>query len=185
MMETDMMKTIVWDKSKCTGCRVCEGVCSLYRAGEFNPVKARGKVIRTVKDSILYKVRVTCQQCEEANCMAVCPVNAISEDERGVKVVDEEKCLGCRMCEMACPIGAISVDVDKKVSAKCDQCLDLPEPQCVKFCWTEALQYIPKEEVGTTVARAKSESLMDLPKRSKNDLFLELQEEKFQKMEGK
>ena len=65
------MKRIVWDMAKCTGCRVCEAVCSLVKEGEFNLVKARGKVVRTVERSILYKVRGTCLQCEEPNCMAV------------------------------------------------------------------------------------------------------------------
>ena len=88
------MKRIVLDMGKCTGCRVCEAICSLVKEGEFNPVKARAKVVRTVERSILHKVRVTCLQCEEPNCKAVCPTGAITLDDRGVKVTDEDKCIG-------------------------------------------------------------------------------------------
>ena len=156
------MKRIVWDMAKCTGCRVCEAVCSLVKEGEFNPVKARGKVVRTVEHSILHKVRVTCLQCEEPNCMAVCPSGAINVNDRGVKIVNEVKCIGCRMCEMACPVGAIAVNSEKGVSLKCDLCDGLEEPQCVKYCYTEALKYLPDERVGITLARAKSEKYLEM-----------------------
>lgn len=156
------MKRIVWDMGKCTGCRVCEAICSLMKEGEFNPVKARAKVVRTVERSILHKVRVTCLQCEEPNCKAVCPTGAITLDDRGVKVTDEDKCIGCKMCEIACPVGAIAVNAEKGVSIKCDLCAGLEEPQCVKYCYPEALQYLPDERVGITLARAKSDKYVEM-----------------------
>jgi carbon-monoxide dehydrogenase iron sulfur subunit len=156
------MKRIVWDMAKCTGCRVCEAVCSLVKEGEFNPVKARGKVVRTVERSILHKVRVTCLQCEEPNCKAVCPTGAITANDGGVKIVNEEKCIGCKMCEIACPVGAIAVNAEKGVSIKCDLCAGQDEPQCVKYCYPEALQYLPDERVGITLARAKSEKYVEM-----------------------
>jgi Fe-S-cluster-containing hydrogenase component 2 len=94
--------------------------------------------------------------------MAVCPSGAITANDTGVKIVNEEKCIGCRMCEMACPVGAIAVNAEKGVSLKCDLCTDLDEPQCVKYCYTEALQYLSDERVGITLARAKSEKFLDL-----------------------
>ena len=156
------MNRIVWDMAKCTGCRVCEAICSLVKEGEFNPVKSRAKVVRTVEDSILYKVRVSCLQCEEPHCEAVCPTGAITVDDRGAKVVNEQKCIGCKMCEMACPVGAIAVNAEKGVSLKCDLCADQEEPQCVKYCYTEALQYLPDERVGIALARAKSEKFLEI-----------------------
>ena len=153
---------LIWDYEKCVGCRVCEGVCSFIKEGESNPVKSRCRIVRSVKDNILYKVRVHCQQCEDAFCMAVCPSDAIIEDIKGVKSVDESKCIGCRMCEIACPVGAITVNPEKHVSIKCDLCKGLDEPQCVKYCYAGALQYIALEKAGAVMARAKSEKMMEL-----------------------
>ena len=156
------MKRIVWDMKKCTGCRVCEAICSFMKEGEFNPVKARVKVVRTVERSILHKVRVSCLQCEEPNCKAVCPTGAITVNAMGIRFVDEEKCIGCKMCEVACPVGAISVNAEKGVALMCDQCTDLDEPPCVKYCYPEALQYLPDERVGITLARAKAEKYIEM-----------------------
>jgi carbon-monoxide dehydrogenase iron sulfur subunit len=156
------MKRILWDQEKCTGCRVCEAICSFVKDGEFNPVKSRGRVVRTIESQVLYIVRVTCLQCEEAFCKAVCPAGAISENEAGVKIIDDEKCIGCKLCEIACPVGAIAVDPEKGVAIKCDLCVGLEEPQCVKYCFAEALQYLPAERVGITLARAKSKKFLEV-----------------------
>jgi Fe-S-cluster-containing hydrogenase component 2 len=159
------MKRIIWDQQKCTGCRVCEAICSFVKEGEFNPIKARGKVLLTVDRQIRYSVRVSCLQCEEAYCKVICPVGAISENSAGIKIVDDEKCIGCRLCEIACPVGAISVNPEKGVALKCDLCLDQEEPQCVKYCYSEALQFLPSETVGYALARAKSQKFLDMAKR--------------------
>jgi len=92
----------------------------------------------------------------------VCPSGAITANDEGVKMGDEKKCIGCRMCEMACPVGAIAVNSEKGVSLKCDLCDGLEEPQCVKYCYTEALRYLPDERVGITLARAKSEKYLEI-----------------------
>lgn len=155
-------KRLIWDSEKCVSCRICEAVCSMVKEGESNPVKSRGRIIRKVEDNILYKVRVHCQQCEDAYCKAVCPAGAIVEDQYGVKSTDEERCIGCRMCEMACPVGAITVNPDKRVSIKCDLCKGQEEPQCAKYCYADALQFIAPEKAGMFMARTKSEKMMEL-----------------------
>ena len=149
-------------------CNGLSGTCQSVRVAECvrpfaaSSKKARGKVVRTVEESILYKVRVTCLQCEEPNCMAVCPTKAISINAAGVKIVAEEKCIGCKMCEMACPVGAIAVNSEKGIALKCDLCAGLEEPQCVKYCYTEALKYLPDGKVAMTLARAKSEKFLEV-----------------------
>lgn len=159
------MKRIVWDPAKCSGCRVCEAICSFVKEGEFNPVKSRGKVVRTIERQIPFSVWVSCLQCAEAFCKAICPTGAISENDAGVKIVNEEKCIGCKMCMIVCPVGAIALDPERGVAIKCDQCKGLEEPQCVKYCYPGALQYLPSERIGIALARAKSEKFLEMAKR--------------------
>jgi Fe-S-cluster-containing hydrogenase component 2 len=42
-------------------------------------------------------------------CEKVCPVSAISGDIRQVHKVDQQKCIGCGMCESRCPKKAITM----------------------------------------------------------------------------
>lgn len=43
------------------------------------------------------------------SCIAVCPVGAISKDDKGDVVVDKEKCIGCGKCTKVCPNGVIKL----------------------------------------------------------------------------
>jgi Fe-S-cluster-containing hydrogenase component 2 len=58
-------------------------------------------------------------------------------------VLDEEKCIGCRACILACPFGAIGFDYGKNIAKKCDLCGG--DPKCVAFCETHALRYESSE----------------------------------------
>ena len=57
------MLRIVLDVDKCDGCRTCEAICSLVNEGEFNPVKSRIKIVRTISSEILHSMPVFCLQC--------------------------------------------------------------------------------------------------------------------------
>lgn len=95
----------------------------------------------------------TCVQCEDAPCVAVCPTGAMYEDPSGNRVAwDEAKCIGCRMCTLACPFGAVVFETDKRRIIKCDLCDG--QPECVKICPTGALDYV--EETDAARARKKA-----------------------------
>jgi anaerobic carbon-monoxide dehydrogenase iron sulfur subunit len=161
------MERVVWDPAKCVGCRMCEAICTLSHEGEFNPTKARIKVVRKIDHGMLYPVAVFCQHCEEPLCQAVCPVGAPYRDERGAVIIDEAKCIGCKLCETACPVGAIAVHPERHAATKCDWCAGMEEPQCVKFCSGRyaALSLIPAERVGRALVWAKAERFVNLARR--------------------
>lgn len=140
-----MGKMLVIDIDKCTGCGVCELVCSFKHHDEFNPVKSRIHVTTFWQQEIA--IPVVCQQCEEAWCAKICPAGAITigkDEATGATLVtvSEEKCIGCKMCMLACPFGDIVVS-DKGYAEKCDLCGG--DPECVKFCYRKALQFVEPE----------------------------------------
>jgi Fe-S-cluster-containing hydrogenase component 2 len=134
-----MEKILLISPEKCIGCGSCETACSFANEGEFRPSMSRIQVFRF---DMGINVPMTCLQCEDAPCASVCKTGALVRDEEtGVVNIDEDKCIGCRMCVMACPFGNISYSSEKKTSFKCDQCGG--DPQCAEFCPTGAIKYVP------------------------------------------
>ena len=133
----NMTNILTIDPKKCVACKTCEIICSLVKTGKCNPSTARVSVI-TFDEEGFYSPTV-CMQCDEAWCVQVCPAAAITKEQvTGARIVDESKCVGCRMCTIACPFGQIRVSTEKK-AIKCDLCDGLPN--CVKHCPTQAIKY--------------------------------------------
>jgi Fe-S-cluster-containing hydrogenase component 2 len=143
-------KALVVNYEKCTGCRLCELVCSVMHEGVSNPSRSRIRVIKWEAEGLY--IPMSCQQCEDAPCMNVCPVKAISRDEElGRVMIDYDVCIGCRACVSACPFGAMSFDVIGRKVFKCDLCDG--EPQCVRFCDEKAVDYVMVDDVSTLKKR--------------------------------
>ena len=127
---------MIIDHKKCTGCRMCEQVCVFFHEREFNPRRARIKVIINEKEGIY--APLICNQCK--TCISVCNRDALSWDEKvGVVRVDAKKCNGCGLCIEACEQGAIILDPISGIVNICDLCDG--DPQCVKWCAEETLKY--------------------------------------------
>jgi Fe-S-cluster-containing hydrogenase component 2 len=113
--------------------------CSLIQAEVCNPASSRRRTIHFDED--ILDVPMQCQQCDDPACMNICPVEAIEvDDATGAKVINYDKCIGCNMCKIACPFGAVSVDPLTKKVVKCDLCSG--DPACAKFCPTGAIEYM-------------------------------------------
>ena len=138
-----MEKLLLVDPEKCIGCRTCEMVCSVKHKGYTDPTKARVQVLKYNRmGDYYYNIPMVCQQCETPMCMEVCPTTAINKNpETGAYLVDTNKCVGCRLCTVACPLGAIYVDPEDKTAFKCDLCDG--DPLCAKFCLQEAITFVP------------------------------------------
>lgn len=137
-------KVLMIDHEKCTGCRLCELVCSVKHDGISNPMRSRIRVVKWEQEGIY--IPMSCQQCQDAPCMNGCPVNAISHDETLNRIeVDYDICIGCRICVSVCPFGAMNFNtIDRKV-IKCDLCDG--DPQCVRFCDIKAVDYVDAGDV--------------------------------------
>ena len=105
-------KVIVCDQEKCTGCGICELVCSATKDKNFNPLTSQ---IRAVRIEPFIDVALACRFCEDAPCVAACPRDALRQNETtGIIIADEYKCNGCGWCIEACEFGAITFHSSKK-----------------------------------------------------------------------
>lgn len=131
---------IVVDHKRCTGCRMCEQVCVFFREHEFNPRRARIRILMNEPEGIY--APLICNQCKK--CLTACNRDALFWDDK-VKVVrvKAEECSGCGDCVDACGQGAIFLDPVSGTANVCDLCSG--DPQCVKWCTEKVLRY--NEEV--------------------------------------
>lgn len=58
-----------------------------------------------------------CMHCQNAPCVKVCPVDATFKVADGATLVDQERCIGCRMCMAACPYDVRTFNWDDPLPA--------------------------------------------------------------------
>lgn len=146
-----MQHVLKLEPALCTGCLQCEMACSYENTGAFNPARSRIKVFTFHEEGSF--APYTCTQCDEAWCMHSCPVEAITVDlETGAKVVDEDICVGCKVCTIACPFGTVNYEPASGKVAKCDLCGG--DPWCAKACPTGAITWVPADTAGLERMRA-------------------------------
>jgi carbon-monoxide dehydrogenase iron sulfur subunit len=69
-------KILITNPDECTGCRICELVCSITKHGEFNPKKSYIHILRNKDMDInIITLGLGCDQCEE--CIKWCMPEAI------------------------------------------------------------------------------------------------------------
>lgn len=119
---------IMANSQLCIGCRACEVACVMAHHNEQHALSARHFTprITVVKEGNKHSA-VTCHHCENAPCLQSCPNGAISRMRDSVQV-DEQKCIGCKACVVACPFGTMEVvtGAQSATAQKCDLCLDRP-----------------------------------------------------------
>ena len=153
-------RSLVIDYTKCTGCRICEGVCSIRRSKEFNPEKSAIRIVKIDELSSVTSLPVKCLQCENPPCLNVCPRSAISTNPNtGARVIDPNRCIGCSSCIYACPFGAMVFDRSQKTPFVCDLCDG--DPLCAQLCPFGALKYVRNDEAGISLKRSRVDRLKE------------------------
>jgi Fe-S-cluster-containing dehydrogenase component len=117
----------------------------------------------------------SCLHCETPACVTVCPTGAsFKRAEDGIVLVDEDKCIGCKLCSWACPYGAREYSPVEGVMKKCTLCVDRiynenleeaeRQPACVQACPTKARHFgdlgDPESKVSKLVAERGGVALL-------------------------
>jgi anaerobic dimethyl sulfoxide reductase subunit B (iron-sulfur subunit) len=157
------------DLSRCIGCHACAVACKAenntspsttavvmeqpaMRRGR--PVGVNWREVLTVDGGAYPRptrlfVTMACMHCAQPACMAACPVSPkaiIKRESDGVVLILQDRCIGCRYCEAACPYGAPQYNALTGKVEKCTGCVHrldagLP-PACVTTCVGRALTWL-------------------------------------------
>ncbi len=124
------MKIVGKNEKECTLCGACETTCSSFYFKEDDRMKSSIQVNESpANGEALISV---CNHC--GDCIAVCPVEAISRTRKGTVVLNKKTCIGCFNCVAVCPTDTMFWHEDITVPFKCISCA-----RCTKECPTEAI----------------------------------------------
>lgn len=129
----------------CYGCNTCAVAC---KSENSTPKDVEWRRVRKFPEQMpntLSFISMSCNHCEFPKCQEVCPVGAYQKREDGVVIQDHDRCIGCRMCIMACPYGAPVYDPVEGKTSKCHLCFDRLDhgalPRCVEACPGKVLKF--------------------------------------------
>jgi formate dehydrogenase iron-sulfur subunit len=172
------MKAILYDATLCINCKQCELACA-----ERNKLPYDDKIQAEQKQSahkltvVLERdghfMRRLCMNCLDPSCASVCPVGAFQKSPLGPVTYDENKCMGCRYCMLACPFGVPKYEWNSVLPRvrKCDMCADrIAEGRptaCTEVCPTGATKVGERDEL---IAEAR-QRIRDNPSQYVNHIY--------------
>ncbi|MDX8440407.1 4Fe-4S dicluster domain-containing protein [Mesorhizobium australafricanum] len=167
--QTEKKLGLVIDLDTCVGCQACVTACKEWNTGghmaPLTDIDPYGGHVDGVWFNRVHSYEHTtelggrtvnfprsCLHCEQPACVTVCPTGAsYKRASDGIVLVDEDKCIGCKLCSWACPYGAREFDTDVGVMKKCTLCVDRiyndnlaaedRVPACVAACPTSARHF--------------------------------------------
>lgn len=96
---------MVIDLRRCDGCEKCTEACQATHYLEPEQTWLKVHKLKSAAGTE-YFMPLLCMHCEDAPCVSVCPVGATFKTDGGTVLVDQGRCIGCRLCMSACPYEA-------------------------------------------------------------------------------
>lgn len=122
---------MVIDLKKCVGCDTCTVSCKAEN--RTPPGMSYNVVLETLAGDYpnisLVNLPRPCMQCDKPPCVQVCPTRATYKLENGIVIIDNDRCIGCRYCMVACPYGARSYDFGDGYDQEMMGCNDVTSPE--------------------------------------------------------
>ncbi len=162
---------VLYDSTKCIGCRGCQVACKQWNQRKGEPTTNTGSIenppLLTSKTATRIRftetdyndkfqfvfTKLQCMHCEHPACAEACPVSALQKRPDGPVTYDDSRCFGCRYCMTVCPFGIPTFDWDTPIPwiRKCTFCADRVtsglKPACVTTCPSGALKFGDREEL--------------------------------------
>ena len=142
-------KALLYDATRCIGCRVCENACRQYNGlPDEQADDLTGENFTVIKryesedGTLLSHRKYQCMHCVEPACASACPVGALHKLEDGPVAYDNSKCIGCRYCMQACAFGVPRYDwsLAYPLIRKCELCYHREGgPACAEVCPKQAV----------------------------------------------
>ena len=125
-----MKKLKVKKGAECMSCLACAVACSEAFYKVSDPSKACLQIVEK-KGAVK---PVVCPQC--GKCATVCEAGAITQNAKGVYMINKKKCTGCGKCAEVCPFGVL-VKAEDSPASKCIAC-----GICAKACPMDVLEVV-------------------------------------------
>lgn len=157
------------NENACIGCTACTEACrevNKVPEGVSRLTMHRSEPIGEFPDVEYQFIRDSCQHCDNAPCVHVCPTGAAFKDEKtGIVDVHKNRCVGCGYCLAACPYQVRYFNPVTKSADKCNFCRDtnLAEgklPACVASCPTNALVFGDLNDPHSDVSKAIASNIV-------------------------
>ena len=159
---------MLYDTTLCIGCKACVVKCKEvgglppdtdgYGAGLYDAPEDLNEYTRNIIK--LSKgasgeafVKRQCMHCIDPACVNACMLGALHKTTFGVVDYDQDRCVGCRYCQVACPFNIPKFEWSRKDAkiVKCDFCIDRllegKEPGCTEVCPRGAVIYGKRAEL--------------------------------------
>lgn len=152
-----MSKALLYDATICIGCKQCEQACAAQNKLPYNDaIAAEGQsehkftTVLTKNDKFMRRL---CMNCSDPACASVCPVGALRKTSAGPVIYEENRCMGCRYCMVACPFGVPKYEWGKLIPRvqKCTMCAERvsqgKQTACAEICPTGATKFGEHDEL--------------------------------------
>ncbi len=120
--------TMVMIQNHCVDCQLCMEACvktnNVPEYGWRTTILSRNRLIGPGKSERIF-MPILCNQCNRPPCVRSCPTVATYKDEEtGIILMDDKKCIGCKTCMVACPYNARFFNKKTRAVEKCDFCFN-------------------------------------------------------------
>lgn len=151
---------LLYDATKCIGCKACMTACRQANGIEVDareglwddPMGLSGNAKNVItayqtENGIESFMKMQCMHCVDPGCVSVCMLGALQKGEKGIVTYNEDSCVGCRYCQIACPFNVPAFEWSKanpKI-VKCELCRTRVDggqngvPACAEVCPREAV----------------------------------------------